>query len=549
MLNRTTIFALIATFGLGLFCGAVGFRTYFIRKHFRAEPRETASRPRVDGPSAPSAARAVATVVAPAVQLAPRADGTIAWEAEYANRVTGTFAVLPSTDTSGGFALWCREGQGKNNTMPYQEWTDTVVDQGIADYYLEIPKDGEYRLYARFWALDKCGNSVWVGFDTDSALTYFPGGESGRYGAGNAYWPEAMYLRWLWIDDEGTTYRLKAGPHRFRIEVREDGVAFDQFALVPVGAPEPTGLLTPTLLPGTGAWPKDVRIVADRTSTRQSNTPTPIDCFFAVNQRLLLPDTQPAVSGWLCLRLNDANAREVTVTLATDGGTFLPDAQLRVALSLAAPLAIVPVQATFPAGSPRRAIDLTATVTCPAWPSLKVERNCRVTRPLDWWALGPFHDSEEYQVGRALAGVTSIDPARPPLATNPRLVWTRVLAPQHYDAFGAVDLNLLFGKQENATAWLATRIRVKRSGNYLVHAGGDDTLRLELDGRRIVDEQAHTPLTASAQPFPVRLEAGDHLLVGRVEQLQRWWQMIVEFQAADGSPTADVEGLPLGGER
>jgi len=473
-------------------------------------------------------------------RLADDGAQTVVWEAEWANRVTGSFACLPSEGASGGVALWAREGTGRNNGDVYGPPRNPHLDLGVADYFFELSRGGVFRLFMRVWAADECSNSFWVGID--SGLHYFPGGQHGRYAADNYHWPQEMFRRWLWIDDEGFLYRLKPGPHRLRVEIREDGLAIDQFALVPLRQTPQSGARPPTLLPRWSEWSGGTGLSSDTPSTRASDTTTPFDAFLAVDDHCLASDSAPSATGWLWLRGNTPEPQELTVELACEGATTSPGAEFRCSVSADAPFAHIPFAATFPKADLGSAFDLRATVTSSAYPDLTVERSCRVGRPLDWWVLGPLHGDQATEVEAALAVAGAVDVTRSPA---PGMRWIPTQAPAHFNAFGTLDLRLVMGHREHCVAYAVTRIHVERPGSYRLIAAGDDDLRLFCDGQVLVDERGGWPLVDAIRPYPVTLAGGEHLLVVRLSQRSGPWQMLIQFEEAEGKATEDVYGLPL----
>lgn len=487
-------------------------------------------------------------VIQPVVPyLSQTASGSVVWEAEWANRITGTFEVLPCRGAGGNLALWAREGTGRNNQDGYVPPQYPYVDPGIADYYVRLPRGGRYHLFLRIWASDACGNSCWVGVDPQSRtdLHYFPGGVTGRFGASHYHWPEVMFHRWLWINDEGRCYRLEAGLHRLRVEVREDGFAIDQIALVPAHRAWPQTLLAPTLVPG---WPDSAltNVLSTTTpSTRKTGTLTPFDARFAVDNHCLA-DGSPVVRGWLWLRSNTEAPQTLSVTLSCKQARIAPASVFRCRLTRRSPFGWLPVTARFPASVKRSCFDLTVTAVSDAVPTLTVSRSCRLQRPLDWWVAGPFPDSAAAVVDQSLAPAASIDLSRPPVPQVPPANWRRAHAPEHFDKFGALDFNLLFGHQEHALAYAVTRLRVDRSGRYGLVAAADDQLRLWCDGDMLLTENRCRPLTDVIQKIVVPLDRGVHLLVARVTQHTRYWQLLVRFEDEHWNPTQKVFGLQMG---
>lgn len=550
---------------VGFVAGALAHRAYIYAMTHRTAPAETLERPVITGPKpaaqpdsipanpdsetsqAPEAHQPAAVAVqALPLELAKRADGVLLWEAEWANRLTGSFACLASEDTGGGSALWAREGTGRNNDTRYHPPGKKFMDLGVADYWVQLPEAGRYRLYMRIWAMDKCGNSCWTQINGRGSQRYFPGGYSGAYGARNHVWPESMYQRWLWIEDEGIVYDLPAGSNRLHIEVREDGFAIDQIALVPVGGKAPSGILPPTCLPTVVEDEAGLPWSDSDMSTASLPVVTPFDAFLAMDHALLFPASAPGGSGWLTLRQNGNVPADLQVRLTSSLGTLSPYAEFTCQLTPEQPIARIPISLRLPPDAPRHTFTLRAEVRAPdTHPDLTVVRTVALTRPLEWWVLGPLNWTQDRQAGKALVKADELDVTRPLLDSAPKMHWVQAKAPDHYDAFGALDLNKVLGFQEHQVAYIATRVRVLKSGRYRIVAGGDDELRLRLDGKLVASDSDHAPLTDTLRAQAVSLEAGEHLLLGRVEQSRRWWQTFVQFRNEDGTPSSGVIGLPM----
>ena len=530
--------ALILAAGLGV----IARRKYVQWRHFRKAPRETESRPVVltpgsdsgtaqhsfalqdepmEGEASPSR-RGELTIIRP--RLSPRADGVIVWEAEWANGITGSYECLPAKDTGGGFALWSRQGSGRSQQMHYHRPHRRDGDLGTAEYWFTLAEPGKYRLYMRIRAPDHCGNSCWVGMDRRRRLHCFPDGFDSDFDGRRLHWPEKMFRRWLWLEDAGRLFALEAGRHFLRVEVREDGMAIDQVALVPDGADEPSGVQQPTMIP---RGPNDV-----------------VPVCLAVNHQCLPRSGEATAHGHLWFRSNSATGLPLVVRLAAGDAKIGPATEVRCELGPDAPFAYLPVSVTL--GEPARleVVELTATASTPCYGGMQVSAApCRIERPFEWWALGPLDPPADALSGRILMAAETIDFRKAPIAGRPELTWREVESPAHFGHLGTIDLVKVFGLHENCTAYLATVIEVEEAGSYRVTAAGDDTLALQCDGANVVRHEYERTITDTLRPVELKLSAGKHLLVVRVGQRAGAWQMLVRFEGRDGSVAQGITGV------
>ncbi len=114
--------------------------------------------------------------------------------------------VTGDSKASGGAYVWIplHRPHGLQESGP--------TDTGNALYKFRVPRDGVYRLWARTFWHDSCGNSFFVIVDGKDKSWI---GEDGTY------------QRWHWV--KGKLYRLSAGVHTIKFQNREDGARLDQF--------------------------------------------------------------------------------------------------------------------------------------------------------------------------------------------------------------------------------------------------------------------------------------------------------------------------------
>jgi hypothetical protein len=476
---------------------------------------------------------------ADALKLTPDPNGILVWEAEWANRLLGSWACLPMEGSSQGAALWSRDGSGRSIERPFRPWPGCLYDLGVADYLIDVPRAGAYRLLMRAWASDACGDTCWVTLDHGWARNFPPDVRKE-----DLQEETPIYGRWTWLGKMGVPFHLAAGPHRLRMEVREDGLAVDQIALAPEGAAiaEDAPALRASVLPGQGRWPADARLSAAARTTRDAEFFTPFDAAVAAETHMLFPDQAPAATLWLWLRLNVPEPHQLRLSLAAPGAAVLPQAQAAVRLDAASPLARLPLRVVYPASARRCGYEVRCTVDCPDFPGLRVEHRLKLIRPLDWRVLGPLDEAQQRAAAAALRSARAVDLARPVSAAMELPGWTR-LDPSHYDFFGTILLDRALGQRESSAAFLAAPIHVERKGDYQALAGGDDTLHVRLSGARLLAQDICRPLSDALETYPLQLEAGDHWLVARVQQRIGHWEMQLEFQDQDGRPSQEVWGL------
>lgn len=518
--------------GLGILAaaGVYGRHKYVQWRYFREAPGETGARPVVEAPAANlhevSAVTSAVSVIRPV--LAERTDGVIVWEAEWANRVTGSYECLPAEDTGGGFALWSRQGSGRSLQMHYHRPRKQEGDLGTAEYHFTLSAPGSYRLYMRIRAPDHCGNSCWVGMDRRRRLHCFPDGFDSDFHGQRLHWPEKMFKRWLWLEDTGRLFELDAGKHFLRIEVREDGMAIDQVALVPEAGDEPSGMQKPTMIPrDTG----DVGLLR-----------------LAVDHGCLPRSGEATARGHLWLRSNSATGLPLVVRLAAGSARIDPAAEVRCELGPDAPFAYLPVSVTLEDAARLQAVEVRATASTTGHEGMRISAApCRVERPFDWRVLGPFTRTADAPLRRALMAAKTVDFGKARVVGSREFQWNHVESPKHFGHLGAVDFTKVFGAREECVVYAATMIDVQTGGVYRVTAAGDDTMELQLDGESLVRRYAERTLTDTLRPLDVELTKGRHLLVARVEQRTGAWQMVVRIEDSDGSAADGIEGVRLTG--
>ena len=456
-------------------------------------------------------------VVEPAAaRLARRTDGSVVWEAEWAESVEGTWSILPDESAAGGAALFCladsqRERAEFQNAPEYPEHA-----RGVATYRVPIPRTGSYYLAGRIQATDGCGDSMFVVVgERVGSVRYPPSRPSERVPFG----------AWGWNGERRRTYALSAGTVRVRVLMREDGFHVDQLALVPEGAARPDGLATTTRGP----------------SVRQGGR---LEAGLWLRSCILWPDVQPATKGALWLRSNADRPVTARASLAFPDGTVKQGTEFVCTLEADRPVALVPLDFSVARGAARRWYRVQVEVKDASGRGRTITRRRNVCRPFDWRVAGPCDITVDRRFGKALKGVQALDNGGPPRVQGGP-AWQAPRFAFQFGPYGALDLARFFGELPRSSAYIATRLRVERAGAYRLVAGGDDALKLRLDGEVLFVDEDEVAMRKNLRVETVELTRGDHVLIGRVWQVHRWWDAHVEFQERDGSATSHVVGLPM----
>lgn len=487
---------------------------------------------------------AVTEVKARRAELTPRDDGALVWEAEWANRITGSWACLPVENASEGAALWAREGSGRATAAELRTAgpgsATPAPDLGAALYVIQIPRSAVWQLWMRVWAEDGCGDSCFVQFGRRGQPERFPVREPGRY----PYRRPQDFGRWVWIHDSGRRDQLKAGPHLLCVTVREDGFAIDQIALLPPGAAPPEGdaRLPNSALPTADPLPPGTRLLDGDAGPRTHDLP-PFDCVLSMESSLLMPDDEPSARGTLWVRSNVAGAVHVRVNMQTDHGWVTPGAQVNFVLRPDAPSAWMPVRIVFGEDLPRTAHFLEARVDSDEHPECSPILDRVFWRPFYWRALGPLSSSEAQGLEARLVAPGGLDFDLPPDPQQPLQRW-RPLAPEHFRFNGAMNLGRVFDRPAHEEAFLATRIHVGTGGVYHLIAGADDSMVVWCDQRELLRTDTPAPLPDALREYKVRLTPGEHVLLIRTGQLEGHWQVYLEFRTPEGGVADDIVGLP-----
>ncbi len=159
---------------------------------------------------------------------------TITWEAEDANAIDEPFRVRERQRQDKRPRPQVNSGRGyveipdkANGTKPEGDGSDLP---GFARFRVRVPSAGAYKLWARVYWPNGCGNSFFV---RQAGRPKRLLGETGNYDT------------WDWVALEGQPLALQAGVNVIEVLNREDGVIVDEMQLT-TGNVVPTGAVRPT---------------------------------------------------------------------------------------------------------------------------------------------------------------------------------------------------------------------------------------------------------------------------------------------------------------
>ena len=384
---------------------------------------------------------------------------------------------------------------------------------GLAEFVFSLAKPASVGVYLRVRYSDECGNSIRCGID---------GRRATNIGSVD------VFNRWQW-DRAYRRFRLGAGLHRLTLGACEDGVEFDRVVVTadPSG-PGPQGLaglvdaettpppvfesmprVSPTL-PGIAALEAGASatgsIVAGEGQSNQLTVFAHLNGEGPANGRVVVRCSSSGIHETRPLALNSEKRSEIM--------TF--DLNIRARGSYVMPLRVEVFRGTELVHSQR--IDF--------------------IRPLEWAFLGPFPDPEGKGLDLELPPDTDIWRLRERPAFEGR-EWKVVRDGSCYDDFGLVDINKVFGldnvpwsRRSGArpamVAYAVTAIRSGGSRHDVFAFGGDDDVKLWLNGSPLLEARGHTPIELNRQVVGTALRRGPNFFVFKVAQRGFYWQVLME---------------------
>lgn len=456
----------------------------------------------------------------PRAGAVPEVGDSLVFEAERGFRFEGNFEIAPSkrlrarlpqlaenaplfAGLEGASGGWVRNMEGAGGNHEWLGGEAGSIDVGRVDYPLLIPRDGEYRLWARAWWMDKCGNSFNAWFDHADTTKF-----------NDADGIKGPYRRWGWFA-RSMAVRLTAGVHTLHVQAREDGIRIDQFMLVPDGERPPEGAA------GINYDPLALVPEAELTLSRESRI-IGDDGQLHATVRVLRGGQEPLAT---------------TLRLEAEGAELSCPSELSVRIPGKKRVWARDFTVTYSPDAPRREYVVRATIETQEEEHKQVRRMI-VRRPWDWRIAGPFSRRR----------------TREEVLLDPDVEWRSYPPEKLFDRYGRMDFEALFGNDITGWVYLRTRVRSEEKQPLLWLLNSDDSSRVWLDGELVL----HNPRNAPAAAFLTRrrrtIPPGEHTIVAECFQkefpdghiyhaTQNYWLFRLRVRRSEHTP-ADLVGLP-----
>ncbi|MEI6211305.1 MAG: hypothetical protein WCR06_06735 [bacterium] len=394
---------------------------------------------------------------------------------------------------------------------------------GVCEWAFETKRAAVVTIFLHCRAADECSNSVLC-----------------RNDGGPATFVEIPppFGSWTWVP----LYRrfsLPPGIHRLSLMALEDGLDIDGIVLA---ATENQPLVDP-------------RAVCERATHK----PPPV-----FEKLPMVAPTLPAIGALtteafpaeslvigashrnslgVYLRLNGAAPASGTVRIESERGHIQLARDFSLSQDKRSELLMIPLQL-----QPNDFYLIPVSVEISTAAGLVGSQRIDFINPLAWAFLGPFFDRE----GKGL------DAPLPPeeqllalgaLPAFPGMTWKVVPDGSCYDEFGVIDLNRVFGLPSKApvqdpplVAYAVTRIpHGFRNPHESLAYGGDDGLRVWLNGREIARADTGCPLEMNRMLMGTAMAPGGGTFVFKITQLGGYWQLLFEPECI--SPYGQQESL------
>ena len=154
----------------------------------------------------------------------------------------------------------------------------------------------------------------------------------------------------------------------------------------------------------------------------------------------------------------------------------------------------------------------------------------------DWYVLGPFPNEGGKGFTAAYPPEKGVDlEASYSGAGGAKIKWTRILEPGSPAAGeGPVDLLRHVRPNNNVCAYAYTTIQSPQARSATLLAGGDDTITVWLNGKRVISQGGSRTAVPDEFRAAVQLKKGLNTVLVKVCQAQRGWEFY--FRAAGPTP-------------
>jgi len=382
--------------------------------------------------------------------------------------------------------------------------------------------DGEFkaRVFIRCLYSDECSNSIFVRLNSGPAVI-----------AGN----RKEFSRWSWAGSL-KTMTVRKGINRLTLRGREDGFIFDRVIITGFPVRKSTSGLERQLNSILRTQPPEF----ERISLDSGELPR----IGALSAHAFTPDSIVIGKGRknsisVLLRLNSSRAKHGTIKLYS----------LRAGLYGKKQYSITPEQRTklitwtlnFRAVNPMYIIPIYIDVFDDD--RLICRERVEFINPLNWGFWGPYPGPE----GKGLNSLEGLENDMTPfhnLSPVGGIACRQVADGSCYTDLGVVDFTKVFHRKNlykgNSIAYTVTCLPSGVNPHAGIMYGGDDRIKVWLNGRELLRVDADLPLEHSRQMVGTPLRKGRNFFVFKVPQSKGPWQLMFE---PDRSGPGDNSGL------
>lgn len=420
---------------------------------------------------------------------------SISFEAELANLLEFPFQVGKDGETSGGKFIEILQQAGNHGNV-----------DGEAAYIFKVARGGNYTLWLRVWWLDSCANSFFVVMDNGERIKYAD---------------EEIYKEWHWVSMGNLSYRLLPGEHRLRILNREDGAKLDEILLIRDPLCLPGGIIAPNQLPKVPA------------QGRFSNVFPPIAISTVRESWVILPQKQNRVTVYL--RRNTTGPLRGRVTLGVPSGVrVLPSASRSYSFSSGGILREISYRVAFPRKVNVGEHPLKITVASPSGKVVSAAASM-LTKPFDWWLIGPFDNTGGRGFGEAYPPEAKIDLTATYTGKRRKVSWKKCSSARALNALGYLDLHKALGKNEWwAVAYALTYVNSLQKRRAQFWVGSDDSMTIWLNGKKVFAKDGMETALRNEEVIPVTLARGKSEILLKVCQRKEDWGFFFRITDQEG---------------
>jgi len=153
-----------------------------------------------------------------------------------------------------------------------------------------------------------------------------------------------------------------------------------------------------------------------------------------------------------------------------------------------------------------------------------------------WWVVGPFELGDDNKGWNTdYIGEPNVKLDASYTSGNRKVVWKHVASRQDD---GKVDLRADVADRDQCIAYAYTEITVDAETQAVLLVGADDSEKIWVNGKQVLDLFVARPLKVDQDRVPVRLKAGTNAVLLKIWQNNLAWEFCVRVTAPDGFPIA-----------